>query len=164
MTLAQAGIRISPLTTQSGTNLHSVPSFARGLRPLRNASGFPLSHRLDGGQTLSIRVYSQPQTKRMFHYLRLWPSEHDRLRCTGIHGFAGGQVRTYQTVLGSTKMMAHGDFFAFSKYVQDHFLSVRKCLKFVAKKPHEVRAASDRGFTGSNTGPVTFLTYARTQL
>ena len=41
-------------------------------------------------------------------------------------------------------MVPHGNLLAFSKYVEDYFLGVRKDLKFAAKKLHEIGAASDR--------------------
>ena len=71
----------------------------------------------------------------------------------GIHGLAAGRVRTHRTVLNSTEMVSHGNFFAFRKYVEDYFLGVWKCLIFAAKKTHEVRAASDGRFTGSYAVP-----------
>ena len=71
----------------------------------------------------------------------------------GIHGLTAWQVRTQRTVLNSTEMVPHGNFFVFSKYVEDCFLGVWECLIFAAKKPHEVHAASDGGFTGGNTVP-----------
>ena len=68
-----------------------------------------------------------------------------------IHGFAGGEVRTHRSVLGSTEIVLHRDFFRFSKYVEDYFLGVRKNLKFAAKKFYEICAAPDRRITGGNT-------------
>jgi hypothetical protein len=68
-----------------------------------------------------------------------------------IHGFAGGEVRTHRTVLGSTEIVPHRDFFRFRKYVEDYFLGVRKNLKFASQKFYEICAALDRGITGGNT-------------
>jgi hypothetical protein len=68
-----------------------------------------------------------------------------------IHGFAGGEVRTHRTVLGSAEIVPHCDFFRFRKYVEDNFLSVRKNLKFASKKFYKIYAASDRGIAGGNT-------------
>jgi hypothetical protein len=68
-----------------------------------------------------------------------------------IHGFAGGAERTHRSMLGSTEMVPHRDFFRFSKYVEDCFLGVRKNLKFSATKFYEICAAPDRRITGGNT-------------
>jgi hypothetical protein len=68
-----------------------------------------------------------------------------------IHGFAGGEVRTHRSVLGSTEIVPHRDFFRFRKYVEDYFLGVWKNLKFASKKFHEICAAPDRGITGGKT-------------
>ena len=71
----------------------------------------------------------------------------------GIHGLPGRQIRTHGTLLGSAELVPHGDFFAFSKYIEDCFLGVWKRFVFAAKKIHEVRPASDGVFTCGNAVP-----------
>jgi hypothetical protein len=70
-----------------------------------------------------------------------------------IHDPASRWVQIHRTALSSAEMVPHGNLIAFSKYVEDYFLGVRKDLKFAAKKHHEIRAASDGRVASGNTVP-----------